>query len=44
RGRWSPDDVRRMIDLGDRSLAGETAPAHGLYLMKVDYDDPVETL
>jgi len=38
RGRFSPDDVQRMIEDGDRSLAGPTAPAHGLYLISVKYD------
>ena len=38
RGRWSADDMRRIIETGDRSAAGETAPAHGLCLMRVDYD------
>ena len=37
RGRWTADDMRRIVENGDRSLAGETAPAHGLYLMRVDY-------
>ena len=38
RGRWSADDMRRILETGDRSAAGETAPAHGLCLMRVDYD------
>ena len=38
RGRWTSDDMRRIIEIGDRSTAGETAPAHGLCLMRVDYD------
>lgn len=37
RGRWTAEDMRRIVENGDRSLAGETAPAHGLYLMRVDY-------
>lgn len=37
RGRWSADDMRRILESGDRSHAGETAPPHGLYLMQVDY-------
>ena len=37
RGRWTADDMRRIVENGDRSLAGETAPAQGLYLMRVDY-------
>ena len=39
RGRWSANDMRRIIETGDRSAAGETAPAHGLCLMRVDYDE-----
>jgi tRNA pseudouridine38-40 synthase len=38
RGRFAPGDVRRMIQQGDRSLAGPTAPARGLYLVRVEYD------
>ncbi|MBD3673210.1 MAG: tRNA pseudouridine(38-40) synthase TruA [Planctomycetaceae bacterium] len=38
RGRFAPDDVGHMIDDGDRSLAGPTAPPQGLYLVSVDYD------
>ena len=37
RGTWSPDDVGRIIEGEDRSQAGETAPAHGLYLVEVKY-------
>lgn len=37
RGRWSPTDLKRILDSGDRSHAGETAPPQGLYLMQVDY-------
>lgn len=36
RGRWTADDVRRILESGDRRLAGDTAPAQGLYLMQVD--------
>ena len=42
RGRWSADDMRRILETGDRSAAGETAPAHGLSLMRVDYDLKLE--
>jgi tRNA pseudouridine38-40 synthase len=37
RGRWEPDHVSRILALGDRALAGPTAPAHGLTLVSVDY-------
>jgi tRNA pseudouridine38-40 synthase len=35
RGRWTADDVRRILESGDRRLAGDTAPPQGLYLMEV---------
>ncbi|MDX1969406.1 MAG: tRNA pseudouridine(38-40) synthase TruA [Planctomycetaceae bacterium] len=35
RGRWTVDDIRRILDTGDRSHAGDTAPAQGLYLANV---------
>lgn len=37
--KWSPADVRTIIDNQSRALAGETAPAQGLYLVNVDYGD-----
>ena len=37
RGRWDVEDVQRILDAGDRKLAGPTAPPEGLCLMKVDY-------
>lgn len=37
RGRWNGSDVQRILECMDRSQAGDTAPAHGLYLVKVDY-------
>ena len=36
-GRFSPDDVPGIIDSHDRSRAGMTAPADGLYLNRVIY-------
>lgn len=38
-GKWTAADVRRILQEGDRKRAGETAPAHGLYLVHVDYDE-----
>ena len=37
RGRWTGHDLQRILNSGDRTHAGETAPAHGLYLMRVEY-------
>jgi tRNA pseudouridine38-40 synthase len=36
-GRFSPEDVGRMLEARDRRFAGMTAPAHGLVLWKVFY-------
>lgn len=37
RDRIKPDDIPKIIDSNDRSLAGVTAPAEGLYLNRVEY-------
>lgn len=37
RGRLTPDDVLRILRARDRTLAGPTAPAQGLCLMRVEY-------
>ena len=37
RGEMDEGTITRAIDTGDRSLAGATAPAHGLTLLKVHY-------
>jgi len=36
-GKWSRDDVAAALTARDRSRAGPTAPADGLYLTRVDY-------
>lgn len=36
-GRFAPRDIRMMIESRDRTSAGMTAPADGLYLNRVDY-------
>jgi tRNA pseudouridine38-40 synthase len=38
RGEKDSDTIQTAIVTGDRSLAGKTAPAHGLTLLKVNYD------
>jgi tRNA pseudouridine38-40 synthase len=40
-GRFSPDDVREILESGERERAGRTAPAAGLYLNRVDYKNPI---
>ena len=38
RGKIAPGSIPEIIDSGDRSRAGATAPAHGLCLERVYYD------
>jgi tRNA pseudouridine38-40 synthase len=37
RGNMAVDDMRAIIESKDRSLTGQTAPAHGLMLWRVHY-------
>lgn len=37
RGKWSADDVTTALEARDRSAAGPTAPAWGLYFVRADY-------
>jgi tRNA pseudouridine38-40 synthase len=36
-GRWSESDLAKALAAKDRSACGPVAPAHGLYLVRVDY-------
>jgi tRNA pseudouridine38-40 synthase len=36
-GRWSAGDLSQALAAKDRSACGPVAPAHGLYLVRVDY-------
>jgi len=36
-GKISPDAIPKIIESGNRKMAGRTAPAHGLYLVEVYY-------
>jgi tRNA pseudouridine38-40 synthase len=40
RGRWTPTDVAAILAERDRRTAGPTAPARGLFLVRVLYPDP----
>ena len=37
--RFSPDEFKTLLESGDRKKAGATAPAQGLFLVHVTYDD-----
>ncbi len=41
-GKRSPDDMDRVLASRDRTCAGMTAGAHGLYLNRVFYDDVIK--
>jgi tRNA pseudouridine38-40 synthase len=36
-GKWTPLTLRHALDARDRKRCGALAPAHGLYLTRVDY-------
>ena len=36
-GRWAPERMMEILASRDRSEAGVTAPAHGLFLVRVEY-------
>lgn len=39
--RRPPESLKEILDARDRSAAGKTAPPHGLYLIRVDYEHEV---
>lgn len=41
RGKIDPGDISGILRSGNRTLAGPTAPAHGLYMTKLWYQGPV---
>ncbi|MCR4905741.1 MAG: tRNA pseudouridine synthase A [Clostridiales bacterium] len=43
-GTIEPEDMAAILTARDRTRAGRTAPAHGLYLARVDYDPPIDWL
>lgn len=36
-GKWTPDDVKKILDAKNRREAGPTAPPGGLFFVRVDY-------
>lgn len=38
RGKWPEEKVRAILETNQRAEAGPTAPAHGLFLVRVDYE------
>ena len=41
-GKLRPEDIGRILDSGQRSLAGPTAPPGGLYLTRLWYEEEVD--
>ncbi|MBR5679462.1 MAG: tRNA pseudouridine(38-40) synthase TruA [Clostridia bacterium] len=41
-GSIEPEDFAAILAARDRSRAGRTAPAHGLYLARVEYHPPID--
>ena len=39
--KMSPDSVRDILAKKNRSLAGKTVPAHGLFLHKIEYSNKI---
>ncbi len=36
-GKRQPGEFKQILEAKDRKVAGKTAPAHGLYLVRVGY-------
>lgn len=36
-GKWNAEDLVNALEAKDRARGGQTAPAHGLYLKRIDY-------
>lgn len=41
-GRWTADDLQAALEARDRKACGQVAPAHGLYMVGVDYAFPFQ--
>lgn len=39
-GKWTKGDVKAALEACDRTKSGPTAPAEGLYLMRIYYESP----
>jgi tRNA pseudouridine38-40 synthase len=37
RGKWEPEEMKRILESKDRKIAGVTAPAYALFLKEVKY-------
>jgi tRNA pseudouridine38-40 synthase len=39
KGKLTVDDFKKIIEAKDRSVAGTSAPAHGLFLVDIEYPE-----
>ncbi|MGH9702922.1 MAG: tRNA pseudouridine(38-40) synthase TruA [Candidatus Acidiferrales bacterium] len=44
RGRFTPEDLKRIVEWKDRGKSGPTVPPDGLFLVGLDYPDPAASL
>jgi tRNA pseudouridine38-40 synthase len=44
KGRLTPADIPKLLELRDRSRSGPTVPPEGLYLVSLEYPDPTDSL
>jgi tRNA pseudouridine38-40 synthase len=40
RGKLKPEDINRLFELRDRSKSGPTVPAHGLWMVSAEHEEP----
>ncbi len=40
RGKLQPEDIERLYELRDRSKSGPTVPAHGLWMVSAEHEEP----
>ena len=40
-GKLQPEEIPRLLEIGDRRLTGPTMPPQGLYLNRIWYEEPV---
>jgi tRNA pseudouridine38-40 synthase len=40
-GKTSLEEFREILNSGDRRMAGQSAPAHGLFLVEIIYPEEI---
>jgi tRNA pseudouridine38-40 synthase len=44
KGKLTPGDIPKLLELRDRSQSGPTVPPEGLYLVSLEFPDPTDSL